>query len=259
MSRPARRLAAAAAALVALLLLAEPVAAQSANRDLFDGLNRQLLYVALPLTAFVEIILVYAVVRFRNNDDPKPTSSDPALEITWTAATAVILLFVFVAAFTVLASPYMSATGTAAAQPTTAGEMPDDAVEIRVLGYQYGWEVRYPGANLTTQGELVVPTDREVYLNMSSADVIHSLFVPRWGIKQDVFPTRRAYVRTNVTAAGTVRLYCTELCGVGHSRMTGNATAVAPERYAAWLAANEDGRNVRDVPTANATSTNATA
>lgn len=249
-----RRVALGVALLAGLVGFVAPAAAQSVNRELFDGLNTQLLYVALPLTVFVEIILVYAVVRFRNNDDPRPTAEDPALEITWTAATAVILLFVFVAAFTVLASPYMSATSSAAAPATVdAGEVPEDAVAVDVLAYRYGWEVRYEGANLTTQGELVVPTDREVYLNLSSADVIHSLFVPQWGIKQDVFPGQRTHVRTRVTEAGSVRLYCTELCGAGHSRMTGNATAVAPERFAAWLAAHEDERGVRTAPAVNAT------
>ncbi|MFB6118781.1 cytochrome c oxidase subunit II [Halosegnis sp.] len=243
-----RSLAGIAALLGGVLVLAEPAAAQSVNRDLFEGLNRQLLYVALPLTVFVEVILVYAVVKFRNNDDPLPTSKDPALEITWTAATAIILLFVFVAAFTVLASPYMSATGAAAAT-TQADAAPDDAVEVRVLAYQYGWEFRYPSANLTTQGELVVPTDREVYLNMTSADVLHSLYIPEWGIKQDLFPETHTYVRTNVYEAGQVRLYCTELCGAGHSRMTGNATAVSPAVYETWLATHAGEQNVRTVPT----------
>jgi cytochrome c oxidase subunit 2 len=205
-----RRVALGVALLAGLVWFVAPAAAQSVNRELFDGLNTQLLYVALPLTVFVEIILVYTVVRFRNNDDARPTAEDPALEITWTAATAVILLFVFVAAFTVLASPYMSATSSAAAPATVdAGAVPDEAIEIDVLAYRYGWEVRYVGANLTTQGELVVPTDREVYLNLTSVDVIHSLFVPRWGIKQDVFPGQRTYVHTRVTEPGSVRLYCT--------------------------------------------------
>jgi len=253
MRRPGRRSLAAAALVAGLVVAVEPAAAQSVNRDLFDGLNRQLLYVGLPLTVFVEIILVYAVVRFRDNDDPKPTSTDPALEITWTAATAIILLFVFVAAFSVLASPYMAATGAAAATGDVDAT-PEDAVEIRVVGYRYGWEFRYPAANVTTQGELVVPTDRDVYLNMTSTDVIHSLFVPEWGIKQDVFPGKRTYIRTQVYEPGGSRLYCTELCGSGHSRMTGNATAVAPDTYRAWLDEHAGERNVRAAPTpANAT------
>jgi cytochrome c oxidase subunit 2 len=256
MRRSGRRSVAAAAALVAgFIVFVEPVAAQSVNRDLFDGLNQQLLYVALPLTVFVEIILVYAVVRFRDNDDPKPTAEDPALEVTWTAATAIILLFVFVAAFTVLASPYMSTAGAAAAT-NDVDDAPGDAVEIRVLAYQYGWEFRYPGANVTTQDELVVPTDHDVYLNMTSADVIHSLFVPEWGVKQDVFPGRQTYIRTNVYERGEVRLYCTELCGSGHSRMTGDATAVSPATYETWLDENAGERNVRTAPTpTNATAT----
>nr|WP_216824806.1 cytochrome c oxidase subunit II transmembrane domain-containing protein [Salinigranum rubrum] len=100
---------------VALLVgtLTSPAAAQSVNRNAIDDLNEQLLYVALPLVLFVEVTLVYALYRFRNNDDPQPTTKDPALEITWTAATGVILVFVGISAFFVLANPYISPAAAA--------------------------------------------------------------------------------------------------------------------------------------------------
>ncbi|WP_321170468.1 cytochrome c oxidase subunit II transmembrane domain-containing protein [Halobaculum litoreum] len=139
-------------ALVATLAAA-PAAAQSVNRAAIDNLNEQLLYVALPLVLFVEITLLYAVYRFRDNDDPKPTTKDSPLEITWTAVTGIILLFVGISAYFVLANPYI--TPAAASGPTV--ETQGDPVEIDVVAYQWGWEFRYPDANVTTQGEVVVP------------------------------------------------------------------------------------------------------
>ncbi|WP_255150873.1 cytochrome c oxidase subunit II [Halorarius halobius] len=242
------------AALAVVWLFAAPAAAQSVNRDLFEQLNTQLLYVALPLTVFVEVILVYAVVRFRGNPDPKPTIADPPLEITWTAATAVILLFVGFSAYTVLATPYMSPAGSAAAAVENPETAPDDAVVVDVVAYQFGWEARYPAANVSTQGELVVPTDREVYLRLRSQDVIHSLFVPDWGIKQDVFPGQTTLVRTRVYEPGSYRIYCAELCGVGHSRMRATATAVPDSTYREWLDDHRNETGVTDAPRpANAT------
>ena len=232
----------------ALLLFVAPASAQAVNRDLFDRLNTQLLYVALPLTVFVEIILVYAVLRFKDNPDPKPTIADPPLEITWTVATAVILLFVGFSAYTVLGSPYVSPAGNVAADPGSPDAMPQDAVVVNVTAYQFGWEVHYPQTNTTTQGELVVPTDREVYLRLQSADVIHSLFIPDWGIKQDVFPGQTTLVHTRVYQPGVYRLYCAELCGVGHSRMTGNATAVSEQKYRSWLDAHRNETGVTTAP-----------
>lgn len=223
-------------------LAVEPAAAQSVNRNLIDGLNYQLLYVALPLTLFVEIILVYAVFRFRDNDDPKPTTDDAALEITWTVATAIILLFVGVSAYSVLASPYVS--------PQQEAEgFSDDAVEVRVLAYQWGWEFSYPGANVTTQDQLVVPANRDVELVMTSSDVIHSLFVPKLGVKQDVFPERTTRIRTRATATGQYRAYCTELCGAGHSRMRATVTVLEPDAYREFLESNRGNRSVTGAPT----------
>jgi cytochrome c oxidase subunit 2 len=225
-SRGALRLAVAAAALAAL---AAPVAAASANRAAIDNLNEQLLYVALPLALFVEVTLLYAVYRFRDNDDPKPTVDDPALEVTWTAATGVILLFVGVSAFFVLSSPYLSpaAAGTA----DGGGE---DTVEVEVQAYQWGWQFHYPEANVTTGSRLVIPADRDVRLRLTSQDVLHSFYVPALGMKTDVFPGHERVALTNATP-GTYRLYCAEFCGAGHSRMQSTVVVMNGTDYRAWL------------------------
>ena len=237
--RPARWLVRICLAAVGVGLLATPAAAQSVNRAVIDDLNEQLLYVALPLTLFVELTLVYAVYRFRDNDDPEPTVDDPALEITWTAATGVILVFVGVSAFFVLSNPYLTPAAAGAADP--AGEDASDDLEVAVLAYQWGWEFRYPGANVTTRSRLVLPVDTDVRLVLSSADVIHSLFVPRLGIKQDVFPGHETVARTRATRTGTYDLYCAELCGAGHARMDATVDVRNGSAYRSWLDGRRNG------------------
>ncbi len=237
-----------ATALFCTLWLSSPVAAQATNRDLIDGLNFQLLYVALPLSLFVLIILVYAAVTFHDNDDPKPTTEDPALEITWTAATAIILLFVGISGYSVLVSPYVSP-----AQPTDfAGDeaeqglesLPDtDDEEVRVLAYRWGWEATYPDANVTTRDEIVVPADEDVTIWLTSDDVIHSLFVSELGVKQDAFPDEYTRIRTHVYEPGEYDATCTEFCGAGHSRMRATVVALEPEEYERWLEENADSEN----------------
>ena len=213
---------------VTLAGLATPVAAQSVNRALIDELNTQLLYVALPLALFVELTLLHAIYRFRDNDDPSPTVDDRALEITWNAATAVILVFVGLSAYFVLSSPYLSPS--AAADPVGEGD-----VEIEVTAYQWGWEVHYPDANVTTQSRIVIPEGRNVTFRLGSEDVLHSLYVPALGLKQDAFPGQELPVRTRATETGEYRLYCTELCGAGHSRMQGTVTVLNQSAYRDWL------------------------
>lgn len=223
-----RCVSASVAVVVALCLLATPVAAQSVGRSAIDDLNTQLLYVALPLALFVELILVYALYRFRDNDDPEPTVDDPSLEVTWTAATAVILLFVGVSGYFGLANPYVS--GTPDAAPVQNAD-----VEIEVVAYQWGWQFHYPDANVTTQNRLVLPRDADVALWVETRDVIHSLYVPALGIKQDAIPGQRHVAVTNATSTGTYELYCAELCGAGHSRMHGTVVVANRSTYDTWL------------------------
>lgn len=239
-------------ACVALVVAVRPVAAQSVNRQLIDDLNVQLIYVALPLALLVEVILVYAVVRFRNNDDPQPTADDPTLEITWTAATAVILVFVGFSTFVVLGNPYVSASPDIGDIDNGTASVPEDAVVVDVLAYQWGWQMTYPEADVTTQSLLVVPNRTDVYLRIRSSDVLHSLFIPRFGIKQDAFPGQSTTALTHPTRTGTHRLYCTEFCGEGHSRMRGTVAVVEPDRYRAWLEDNRGETNVTQAPTIGA-------
>ncbi|MBX0323432.1 cytochrome c oxidase subunit II [Halomicroarcula sp. F13] len=236
------------------LLFTTPAAAQSLNRAAIDELNEQLLYVALPLTLFVELTLVYAIYRFRNNDEPKPTIDDPALEITWTAATGAILVFVGISAFFVLSNPYIT---PAAAGPTEPGGELQSDMEIEVLAYQWGWEFHYPDSNVTTQSRLVVPANTDVRFTLRSADVIHSIYVPELGVKQDIFPGQATVARTNATQTGSYRLYCAELCGSGHTRMHATVVVLNQSAYDDWVAGQRSGNAADSTGGANATETTA--
>lgn len=226
--RRARTLSALGLLVTAVAVLSTPVAAQSVNRAVIDNLNEQLLYVALPLTLFVELTLLNAIYRFRDNDDPSPTADDRALEITWNAATAVILVFVGISAYFVMTNPYLT---PAAASP---GEDAPD-VEIEVTAYQWGWEFHYPEANVTTTSRLVIPKGQDVQFNLSSEDVIHAIYVPDLGIKQDIFPGSRQIARTRATETGEYRLYCAEFCGDGHARMQATVDVRNASEYREWL------------------------
>ncbi len=215
---------------IGAVVFTTPAAAQSVNRAAIDELNEQLLYVALPLTLFVELMLVYAIYRFYNNDSPRPTIDDPALEVTWTAATGAILVFVGVSGFFVLANPYISP----AAADATGADFSDEE-EIDVLTYQWGYEFGYPDSNVTTSETLYLPNNTDVRFTMRSSDVIHSFYVPALGLKQDIFPSQETVARTRATETGTYRLYCAELCGSGHARMQADVVVLSQSDYEARL------------------------
>ncbi|MFD1684681.1 cytochrome c oxidase subunit II [Halobellus litoreus] len=223
-------------ALVSLLtvlvagLAADPVAAQtSASAELINGLNGKLLYIAIPITLLVEGILIYTIVKFRNNDDPSPTKENRRLEITWTIATAIILLFVGVASYGVLADENV-------AGPPQVEDAAGDPVVVHAEAYQWGWEMSYPeNGNFTTGTEIVVPKDRPVVIEVTSRDVIHGFHVPDLALKVDAMPGQVNTIRTVPYEEGTYQGYCTEYCGVAHSQMYFTVEVVSQDEYQDWL------------------------
>jgi len=301
--------------LTLFLAAVEPATAQSVTdssttESLIWGLNEKLIYAAVPITVLVEGILIYTVWKFRKNDEAQPTQENRRLEITWTIATAIILLFVGVASYQVMGSPYVSANSQ---QPI---ESPGNVEEIDVYGQKYIWNFEYgvdaegvsgsgltlenvtlEGATVTnttgggiqvenarisgdsiesgtlTNGTVVntanetgddvtfsdvtvesatisdvtirngtvsssetmrMPADREVALNITSEDWLHSFHVPGLGLKQDAFPSQWNEIKTRATETGSHQLYCAEYCGSGHSDMLGQVEVVEPESYQEW-------------------------
>jgi len=216
-------------ALIAGVALVDPVGAQaSATVELIDELNLKLLYVAIPITLLVEGILIYAVFRFRDNESPQPTEENRRLEITWTVATAIILVFVGVASYGVLADEAVTYTPDA--------EVDGDIVVVEAEAYQWGWEMTYPEEGITTGTEVVIPADRPVRFDITSRDVIHGFAVPELGLKQDAFPQQINSLQTTAYEEGTYQGYCTEYCGVAHSQMYFTVEVVSEEEYEAWVA-----------------------
>ena len=223
-----------------LALVAEPVAAQpsasTSVRQIWD-LNMNLLYVAIPITVLVEGILIYTVWRFRNQEEPLPTMENRRLEVTWTVATAIILLFVGVASYQVMASPYVTAESTNQAELQTEG-----TEHIEVQAYRYGWTFYYNGSSfnettdVTSTGTLRIPANQEVNLRITSRDWLHAFHAPSLGLKADAFPGQYNELRTVATEPGSYQLYCAEYCGSGHSQMLGTVQVMPQDEYDAWLA-----------------------
>ena len=229
----------------ALLALAvEPAAAQtssSVTERLIWGLNMNLLYIAIPITVLVEGILIYTVWKFRNNEDPLPTMENRRLEITWTIATAIILLVVGIASYQVMAEPYVTATAD------NQIEADQEPVEVQVVAQKYSWTFNYNGTVANTSQEataenrisstntLVLPANRPVVLKITTRDWLHSFHAPGLGLKQDAVPGHHNLIQTKITETGTYQLYCAEYCGVGHSDMLAKIEVVPQDEYDSWL------------------------
>jgi len=231
---------------VALSLAADPVAAQtSESAELIYGLNDKLLLVAVPITILVEGILIYTVYRFKDADEAKPTKENRRLEITWTIATAIVLLFVGIASYGVLADENVSFE---ADEQEIAPEGDDVVVDMEA--FQWGWRASYPQEDVqmaSTAPTVVIPVEQDVYFNVTSSDVLHAFHVPELGLKQDAMPGQSNVIKTVALEEGTYQGYCAEFCGVAHSQMYFEIQVVSQEEYQEFLDEQQDDGSSSDL------------
>jgi cytochrome c oxidase subunit 2 len=117
--------------------------------------------------------------------------------------------------------------------PTTA---PPDALVVEVVGHQFWWEVRYPDAGVTVTNELHLPVGRPVNLQLTSADVIHSFWVPALAGKLDLLADHTNTLVLQADEPGEHRSRCAEFCGLEHAKMVLTVVAEPEERFASWVA-----------------------
>jgi cytochrome c oxidase subunit 2 len=140
-------------------------------------------------------------------------------EVSWTAATLVAFLLLFVWA----AQLYLR-----------LGEALADAMPIYLVGKQWMWQVQHVGGQREIN-ELHLPLGPAVRLVMSSQDVIHSFFIPAFRVKHDVVPGTIETLWFRARKPGIFHLFCAEYCGTDHSRMTGRIVVMEPAEFTQWL------------------------
>jgi cytochrome c oxidase subunit II len=113
----------------------------------------------------------------------------------------------------------------------------DGALQIRVHAVQWHWEFTHQGPNgpVQTRDRLILPAGQPVDLIITSADVIHSLWVPQLGGKMDAIPGHANLLRLQADTPGLLAGQCAEFCGVGHGAMRFEVQVVAPEDFDATL------------------------
>lgn len=106
---------------------------------------------------------------------------------------------------------------------------------IDVIGHMWWWEARYPNGAVTAN-EIHIPVGEPVRLALTSADVIHSFWVPQLQVKADQIPGRVNFLWLQADEPGRYRGQCAEFCGLQHAQMIFYVIADPPEAFSAWLA-----------------------
>ena len=195
-----------------------------------DVLFTGIFWWAAAVFVVVEALLLVALVRFRHREGrpaPKPTHGHTLMEIAWTLAPAAILVFV--------------AVPTVRTIFATAGEAPADALKVDVIGHQWWWEFRYQELGLVTANELHVPLGRAVQLSITSADVIHSFWIPPLGGKRDAIPGHVTRIAFRPDQVGEYAGQCAEFCGASHANMRLRVVVESDSGFGRWATVQLEG------------------
>jgi len=213
--------------------------------DMFQPLSRpaemihssSMLVLAITAGIFVVVtaLMIFVVWKFRRKgpeDDlkePPQIYGSTHIELAWTVV-PIIITFVLILVTS-----------------RTIGEiqnrqMPANAVQIRLVGHQWWWEVRYENEGIVTANEIHVPVSRRdgegvrpTHIVLESADVIHSFWVPQLAGKTDLVPNKKNRTWIEPFATGTFFGNCAEYCGTQHANMLLRVIVEEPAAYEEWV------------------------
>ncbi len=230
-------------------------------RDI-EGFLRWVLWISYAVFAAVLGATLWSWFKYRiktedyeDDEFPKQISHNNTLEIAWTAAPA--LLLAVIAIFTIGLHQSLNSSSENPIALEVAGTSVDWEPEIVVVGQQWWWEYQYhfgdveltaqrvetlPNADITTATQMVIPTNMEIELEITSRDVIHSHWIPSLNGKRDAVPGRQsAPWKIQADEPGVFFGQCTEFCGLSHSRMRMQVIALPMEEFQEWVTAQMQG------------------
>jgi len=207
--------------------------------------NAILLPIITAITALVLGLLIWVVIRYNRKANPTPArwSHNTVVEVVWTLAPVLVLVFIAIFSFKLLFAYH---------------DMPKPDLTIKATGYQWYWGYEYPDqkipefvSNILPEDQakakgvpyrlaatqpLVVPVNKTVRVLVTGADVIHAFAVPSFGVITDAIPGRVNETWFKVDRIGTFYGQCRELCGVDHAFMPIEVRAVSQADFDAWVA-----------------------
>ena len=209
-----------------ILTSSGPVAAAQAR------LGWWLMIVSVLVILVVGILVL--VGAFRSDDGDRRAIDRRGGGIKWIVVGGIIVPAIIL----VLTLSFTVATEVATAAPPA-----DPSVTIEVIGHRWWWEVKYAGApahTVVTANEIHIPVGAPVRVQLSSADVIHSFWIPQLAGKTDVIPRQRNVMWLQANKAGIYRGACTEYCGLQHANMAAFVVAETPAAFRQWLQTQAD-------------------
>jgi cytochrome c oxidase subunit 2 len=207
--------------------------------------NMILMPIITVITLFVAGLLAWCVIRYNAKSNPVPAkwSHNTTVEVIWTAAPVLILMFIAIFSFKLLFAYH---------------DMPKPDMTVKVTGYQWYWGYAYPDQKieeitssvmpeaeakarglpfrLAAHDPMVVPVGKVVRVLVTGGDVIHAFSVPAFGDKIDAVPGRINQTWFKAEKIGIYYGQCSELCGIDHAFMPIQVNVVSQADFDAWAA-----------------------
>ena len=180
-------------------------------------------FLALIVTVTVVFVWRYRARASRPAPEPSP-DHDTRLELAWSGIPLALVLVIF-------------GVSTKVYSRMTTPEPGGEPLEVKVTARKWAWRFDHPGGK--GGGELHLVAGRPAELVLASSDVVHSLWVPEFRLKQDAVPGRYTRMVVTPTLPGTFSVLCAEYCGTNHSRM--EAKVVVHPDQASWDAWAREG------------------
>ncbi len=237
-------------------------------KDRLTSFHDELLVITSLITLFVLGLLLYVIVRFHHERHPVPTrtSHNTVIEMLWTVVPVLVLVIIAIPSFKLMY--YMD-------------RVPNPDMTIKVTGHQWYWTYEYPDqaglsfdSNLIPEADLksgqkrlldvdnplVVPVDTVIRVYVTGTDVIHSWFVPSFGVQEYAVVGRLNESWMKVEHPGVYYGQCNQICGINHAFMPIEIRAVSKDDFQRWLgdakkqfAHNDDGGDAVRVAVSAAT------
>jgi cytochrome c oxidase subunit II len=212
-------------------------------KDRLSAFHDELLIIITLITIFVLGLLVYVMWRFNQQRNPVPsrTSHNTVIEMLWTVVPVLILIIIAIPSFKLMY--YMD-------------RVPNPEMTIKVTGHQWYWSYEYPDQGgltfdsniipedqlkpgqkrlLDVDNPLVVPADTIIRVLITGTDVIHSWFVPSFGVQEYAIVGRLNESWMKIEHPGTYYGQCNQICGVNHAFMPIKVEALSKDAFQHWL------------------------
>ncbi|MDP8915765.1 MAG: cytochrome c oxidase subunit II, partial [Pseudomonadota bacterium] len=208
--------------------------------------NGVLMPIISIIVLFVMALLAYVCIRFNKEKNPVPArfTHNTPVEVVWTIAPVVILLFIAIFSYKLLFAFH---------------DMPRADLTVKATGVQWYWKYEYPDQQvpeftslmldeqkaaaagvphkLAVDNPLVVPVGAVVRVLVTGEDVIHGFGIPAFGFTIDAIPGRLNETWFKAERPGVYYGQCRELCGVDHAFMPIQVNVVSRPEFDRWVLA----------------------